>query len=153
MKNFMHKLLSYKILMLMYFAGFLFMYLLMDLLWLRTGALSTLVCWQILLAAMLFAATHSVAFDFGWMEQRGLTGKKRLALHMVVDYVLYLALLFLYGWLPGFTTAVWAYTGVFAVAYAGLATAFGIYHSIERTRINEGLERFKTVHKPGVTRE
>lgn len=139
--SWMKQLMNFKIYMLIYFSGGTVIYLLLDLVLFRTGALSTLALWEILLAAILVSVTHVLFYE---RVEMSLAHPKRIALHFGVNFMFVYALFLLFGWLPAISLASFAaFVGCYTLAYAGLFLGFSIYYSATKSRLNAQLEKFK----------
>ena len=133
---------SYKTLMLMYFASGVFLLMLWDLVWAREGAASMTTLWQVFLLAVLLVGAHFCCYEEGILPR--VPARVKRVLHLVVTYLVVLAELFLFGWAPRPTFGiVLAATGIFLAAYAALWLAFYVYYRAQKELLNERLERYK----------
>lgn len=89
---------SYKTLMLMYFASGVFLLMLWDLVWAREGAASMTTLWQVFLLAVLLSGAHFCCYEEGILPR--VPARVKRVLHLVVTYLVVLAELFLFGWAP-----------------------------------------------------
>lgn len=137
--NWVRNMVNLKILWLIYFAGGTIVYLLLDLVWLRAGTLSAVTLWEICGCSLFLMATHAAFF-----ENKRFEGKKsRWVYHCAASYAGVCAISLLCGWVPLSFLGVLLFTGIFAVAYAGLGIGFSVHYSIQRERMNGQLQRFK----------
>lgn len=142
MKKLLNIALNFKVLMLIYFAGFIFVYLFLDLVWWKTGVLSTTTMWQILGLAIVFSVTQHLVCEQNILRTD--SRKKQIAVHFAVNYLLLLALHWLFGWSNGISlTFIISYTVVFIVAFAGIYFGFSIYYREMGNRMNIQLEKYK----------
>lgn len=133
---------SYKTLMLMYFASGVFLLMLWDLVWAREGAASMTALWQVFLLAVLLAGLHFFCYEEGILPR--VPAKAKYALHLAATYAIVLGGAFLFGWAPRPTFGtVLAATGIFLAAYAALWLAFWVYYRAQKALLNERLERYK----------
>lgn len=142
MEKLLNGTLRFKVLTLMYFAGFTFVCMALDLFWMKTGAIPVLFMWQILGGSIALALTQFLLYEQNLFGK--LSRKARVAVHFVVNYALVLSLIFLFGWeqslsLPGLL----GFSGIFIVAFTGLHFAFNIYYRVIGDRMNAQLEKFK----------
>lgn len=141
MDKFIHFSVRWKPVMLMYFAGFTFVYLLADLIFLRTGSLSSTMMWWIFAASVLLSLTQTVMLP----EDCTIAAKKKIALHVVVNYGVMMLITLGSGVLPSLSFAnILIFTGIFAVAYVALFWSFSVYFYYMKRELNEGLLKFKS---------
>ena len=133
-------LIDFKLLYLVYFAGGTFIYMAYDLFVGKTGVLSTAGMWQLLLASMLLAITQMLFY--------GIDGeckdKKRIALHIIVNYIVMLSFCVAFSWVPQLSLEViLRFSLIFTVIYAGLFIGFTVFFIINRERLNGKLKLWR----------
>lgn len=139
--KFLGKLVEMKVLWLVYFAGGTFIYMMLDMFMFKQGALDVVRLWQMILLAILLTVTQVLFYDI----DGSLVSKKRMALHVLVNYIMVLCFGAAVGVIaPLSVKAVLIYTAAFAVVYAGLLAGFVIYYMLEREKLNGTLARLKS---------
>lgn len=142
MKKFIDFAIVFKPLMLMYFAGGVFVYMLFDLVFFKTGNLQTAIIWQILLVSALCATTQYVFYETGSLKN--LSIKVKLLGHLAITFSIILALSILFKWVqPATFQNYLIFILIFIVAYLGLYVAFYIFYKGRKDQLNQQLEKYK----------
>lgn len=128
---------DFKPLSLMYFSGGVFVYMMIDLVWMQQGALETIILWQILLAAILCTITHYVfyiRFLFPILNKG-----TRLLAHLTVTLGIMIGIAIGFRWFVPSFASVCIFFGIFIVTYFILFYAFGLYYKM----MNQHLQAYK----------
>nr|WP_122013351.1 DUF3021 family protein [Maliibacterium massiliense] len=142
MKKLLDFSMMFKPVMALYFSILLFFYMLADLLWLKSGAVSTATLWQVLLVSLALSLLQQLVVNNTLLPR--LSTAWRSVLHLALCYALLLGCALLFGWFGiGSAGSIALFSVCFLAAYAVMYAGWALYYWCLAGTLNAQLAHYK----------